>query len=378
MLQRLISILPAPERPTGAPMADDWRPVEAELGVRLPDDFKAFLATYGSGVINDLIGISSPTFPPQQGALLRTTQAALSTLRHWRETGRLPYPIHPEPGGLLPWAGTGNGDTYYWLTEPRDEPDRWPVVIFDRGDLDWLRHPGPMSAFLADALERKFAIPCAVYLDDPVEFVPFDPLYDAVELKDRWWTSITYNMPVHLRAMYGEAEDGQLLIERYLGHKALPPRVRETFAAVGIEPPEELVELYASTNGVREDRWTKFLAMHEADRPSTAATILEVAPGLRFPSVEQALVACRHLRANRAGWQPEWWPMFVAPDGHYAVECHGGDRGRVWFVPTDGAPEIRYQRLLDLMELISSRFDTGVWSWSEQEWRFHAEPGSAL
>jgi hypothetical protein len=41
------------------------------------------------------------------------------------------YPLYPEPGGLLPWAGTGNGVQLCWLTE--GESDAWPVVVFDYG-----------------------------------------------------------------------------------------------------------------------------------------------------------------------------------------------------------------------------------------------------
>lgn len=39
---------------------------------------------------------------------------------------KCPYPFYPEPGGLLPWAGTDNGDRVCWLTE--GQPDGWTVV----------------------------------------------------------------------------------------------------------------------------------------------------------------------------------------------------------------------------------------------------------
>jgi len=56
-LDRLISILTPSAEPTFVPSATDWDRVEAELGTRLPGDFRRFVDIYGSGDINDLIGI---------------------------------------------------------------------------------------------------------------------------------------------------------------------------------------------------------------------------------------------------------------------------------------------------------------------------------
>src|ERR1035437_2084435 len=53
-LTRLVAIMPPPRTPTLPPGPDDWPSVERELGIGLPSDYKAFLATYGSGEINGL------------------------------------------------------------------------------------------------------------------------------------------------------------------------------------------------------------------------------------------------------------------------------------------------------------------------------------
>ncbi len=63
---------------------------------------------------------------------------------------RFPYAIFPEPGGLLEWGGNLNGDRCFWLTEDPD-PDRWPVVVWFRGEVasrSWRREEGGMAAFL--------------------------------------------------------------------------------------------------------------------------------------------------------------------------------------------------------------------------------------
>lgn len=40
-----------------------------------------------------------------------------------------PCPLYPEPGGLLEWAGTGNGDRLCWLIA--GVADNWRVVVWN-------------------------------------------------------------------------------------------------------------------------------------------------------------------------------------------------------------------------------------------------------
>src|SRR6266540_3689111 len=40
-----------------------------------------------------------------------------------------PHPLYPEPGGLLEWASTSNGDSRCWLTG--GDPDSWPAVVWN-------------------------------------------------------------------------------------------------------------------------------------------------------------------------------------------------------------------------------------------------------
>lgn len=80
----------------------------------------------------------------------------LGTLRSVRADGEaVPYPIHPEPGGLLPWGYTGNGDWCYWVTDPSDEPDAWAIAIKGSRLPDWFDHAGPLVGFMVDLLSRR-------------------------------------------------------------------------------------------------------------------------------------------------------------------------------------------------------------------------------
>jgi len=368
-LSQLLSIMPVPRQPIGIPTPDDWQRVEAELGLRLPADYKAFVGAYGAGIINDHIRCVNPAYPEDSPFV---DPLRLEVYGGWAEAGETPHPIYPAPGGLLPWGTTGNGDSYFWVTEPADEPDRWPIAIFDRGDPShWLSHPGPMTRLLVEALEQSFALPGSMRLSLPPEFTPFGSM--------GWGGFSEHSLGVWWPYMYGETDDGPLIVW-YLGRSKHPERVRDVIASTGVVPPTELLLPYAQANGVREDRWVRWLAMHATDRPATALSTLEFAPGLRFPSDELAAELYAELRATRPGWHEDWWPLLIAPDGRFAVECRGGDRGRVLFVPLgdEGAAQVRYDNVEELFGVIVARFESGAWAWSDTEWRFHAEPGSDL
>jgi hypothetical protein len=51
----------------------------------------------------------------------------LAKARSAGDTEHLPYPFHPEPGGLISWGYDHGGDEHFFL--PCDpDPDRWKVV----------------------------------------------------------------------------------------------------------------------------------------------------------------------------------------------------------------------------------------------------------
>jgi hypothetical protein len=98
----------------------------------------------------------------------------LAVTRDLRAGGivEIPYPSYPEPGGLLPWGVTANGDWGYWITEPSGDPDAWPIAIsVDRGP-EWFRHPGPLTRFLVEVLEGSVRVPFF-----PDDFPSDDPAF---------------------------------------------------------------------------------------------------------------------------------------------------------------------------------------------------------
>ena len=58
-----------------------------------------------------------------------------------------PYRYWPEPGGLVPFGSTDNGDYVLWL--PCGAPERWSIVVWDRADGDFEVFDFDLTGFLA-------------------------------------------------------------------------------------------------------------------------------------------------------------------------------------------------------------------------------------
>jgi hypothetical protein len=58
-----------------------------------------------------------------------------------------PYPLFPEPCGVLPWGDIASPGVAFWLTGPGD-PDRWPVVVATEECDYWDRFDGTACEFL--------------------------------------------------------------------------------------------------------------------------------------------------------------------------------------------------------------------------------------
>jgi hypothetical protein len=112
----------------------------------------AYIDAYGTGCLDDFIWVLNPFSANSNLNLLTRGEAALSTLRELHASGirKVPYPIHPAAGGLLPWGITDNGNVLYWLTT--GAPDGWPVVLSAVRDGRTERYPCGMATFLVKLL----------------------------------------------------------------------------------------------------------------------------------------------------------------------------------------------------------------------------------
>lgn len=142
-LERLAALMPPPPDP---PVPPPWHQAPAQVGFEFPADYRAFIDRYGAGEINGELMVLAPTERPYRpggpGGFRGYTAfaqdevgAAFTALRD-ADPSHNPFPLYPEPGGLLVWGRTYNGDHLFWHTQDPN-PDRWTVVA-------WLRNlPSP-------------------------------------------------------------------------------------------------------------------------------------------------------------------------------------------------------------------------------------------
>lgn len=146
-VENLHSILSPPFMPKNTGDLEGWHHVERGIGTVLPQDYKDYIATYGEGSIANFIQPFNP-FSNNSGSnfelQLHEHLASLREVREWGE--HMPYPLYPEQGGLLPWGGTANGDTLFWVTS--GQPDTWPVVINGVRSPDFEIYRETMTEFL--------------------------------------------------------------------------------------------------------------------------------------------------------------------------------------------------------------------------------------
>jgi len=106
-----------------------WRAVEESLRLRLPQSYKAIIDEFGASTWAGFLHILSPF--DEALSLHQVGERILEADRESRASfpAHYPLPLYPEPGGLLPWATTDNGDTLYFIT--KGEPDDWPILLKD-------------------------------------------------------------------------------------------------------------------------------------------------------------------------------------------------------------------------------------------------------
>jgi hypothetical protein len=163
-IDTLIKVLPPPAEPYQA-FSGPWEPVEAELGLVLPQDYKDFVRLYASGYFMEFIGVYVPRSKNPHTRLEYNVPVVCRSLSSLTFLQEPPYPFWPTPGGLLPFGGTDDGDDLFWLT--REAPEEWKVVVLDRGGDRFETLDCDLTDFLAglitgEILPKEFPdlLPC--------------------------------------------------------------------------------------------------------------------------------------------------------------------------------------------------------------------------
>lgn len=174
-LTELLSVLSPPNMPLERPDPANWQEVEKALGTQLPEDYKQFLEVFGTGRIDRFLWVYSPVSKnPFLNLFNERDECAATAFALKRDFGLelLPFPAYPELGGLLPWAGTDNGDRLYWLTGGK--PDAWPIVVAPAREPEYQRFSMSMTSFLARTLRKRLV--CQIF---PENFPTEAPRFSA-------------------------------------------------------------------------------------------------------------------------------------------------------------------------------------------------------
>jgi hypothetical protein len=151
---RLAALVGVPDRQRNEV---DWPAVESSIGLGLPDDYKRLVEIFPDGVFQGLVRVNRP------GDHYESVREFLGFYAHQLEDmhqfqaggGAIPYPIFPEPGGLLPWATGPRAEPLFWLTRGED-PNAWPVVAASYDLAEWQEFAGSAGELLVEAVQGRF------------------------------------------------------------------------------------------------------------------------------------------------------------------------------------------------------------------------------
>jgi hypothetical protein len=127
----------------------DWSRVHSRIGVDLPSDYRAFIDRFGVGSIADFLWIFGPEAPVPTLDFLESSRELAETYKALRAShaAAYPYAVFPEPGGLLAWGISDNGDELWW--ETTGAADNWPVVVTQTRGNYHERYDMPLTTFVS-------------------------------------------------------------------------------------------------------------------------------------------------------------------------------------------------------------------------------------
>ncbi|MER7701298.1 SMI1/KNR4 family protein [Kitasatospora sp. NPDC097605] len=139
----------------------DWAELERETGLRLPADYRDFVAVFGGGELNEYLAVRVPPAEGLPDGLL-LEGLGFDPRDAPPSEGEAGVEELSEEGRLLPFATTANGDVAFWICDSLD-PESWDVAVFRRqvpyGTEPWRRYGMGFGEFLAGALDGTLPNP---------------------------------------------------------------------------------------------------------------------------------------------------------------------------------------------------------------------------
>ncbi|WP_405899376.1 SMI1/KNR4 family protein [Streptomyces sp. NBC_00727] len=158
----------------------DWARVEAELGTRLPADYKEYVYWFGPGNSSDYFVVCVPGVENSNVEFMANLRKEAEDYRSWNAGNQRPpvsVPFFSDPGGRLPFLFTTEGCAVFWITDG-DDPDSWKIGSRTRL-WDVQRFEGGFTEFLREALWDTVELEAIPAYDDepPLQFRPNDGLW---------------------------------------------------------------------------------------------------------------------------------------------------------------------------------------------------------
>ncbi|MEV1065862.1 SMI1/KNR4 family protein [Streptomyces sp. NPDC050263] len=138
----------------GAGDAVDWDSLERSWGTRFPGDYKEFIARYGAGAISDYLVLIPPESRAEEGAeptFQGMEEETLNALELWRAKA----PGEADRDRVIAWGLDSSADILCWHVTG-DDPDAWPVAVWNQDDATWRDYPCGLVEFLCRVLGAEF------------------------------------------------------------------------------------------------------------------------------------------------------------------------------------------------------------------------------
>ncbi|MGC0377966.1 hypothetical protein [Streptomyces sp. SAI-229] len=128
---------------------------EDEYGRVVPEDFEFLVQAVPAGVFAGSVLLERPGALPVRSLeeFTRPTSMRIGDMELSLRSRdqRLWLPLHPEPGGMVPWGRSATDGVLLWDTTSDDTAD-WTTVVTDDDFQLWLDLPFSASEFVARAL----------------------------------------------------------------------------------------------------------------------------------------------------------------------------------------------------------------------------------
>ena len=157
-ISSLTKLMRPPDNPSETPNGGGWESVEARLGIELPLDYKEFVASYGTGSVDNFLWVLNPFSQNENLNLDNQAKIRLHAQRQFSEESGLknPHSLHPDANGLFPWGVTDNGDVLYW--RGKGDPSTWEVAVCESRASQWREFKLSVGEFLAALVTGELVV----------------------------------------------------------------------------------------------------------------------------------------------------------------------------------------------------------------------------